>query len=432
MNVSNGTATVVIPANSLAVGSTTVTANYSGDLYYTSSSATAPVNTIGAGTLKPVITVTAPTGVVNYPVTLSVTIKGTSGSPTPTGSVSLTNELNFGTSAPLTNGAANFVVQSKDGLNGGLNPLHATYLGDSNFTSGTGTGSVTMITDTRLFFQTWSPSLVVNEPLSVSLQVNPASNNPLPVPTGTVTFTCGSYSSSPVAVVAGYANLTIPANSLAIGADTLTASYSGDGYYNPSTASDPVTVMAIPVPGIVVSGTPISVQAGARNENAESITVTGSGGFSGSVVLTASIASSPVGAVNLPTFSFGVTSPVNVGSGSSAVATLTVLTQATTTAGARVPERPRNIWYTTGGAALGFIVLFGIPARSRKWRSILTVVALLGILGGGVVACGGGGGGGGGPVKTTIPGTTPGAYTVTVTGTSGSLTSLGTITVTVY
>jgi hypothetical protein len=54
------------------------------------------------------------------------------------------------------------------------------------------------------------------------------------------------------------------------------------------------------------------------------------------------------------------------------------------------------------------------------------MLALLIALTGGVLACGGGGSGG-----TIYPGTTAGNYTITVTGTSGTKTATGTISLTV-
>jgi hypothetical protein len=53
------------------------------------------------------------------------------------------------------------------------------------------------------------------------------------------------------------------------------------------------------------------------------------------------------------------------------------------------------------------------------------MLALLVAFAGGVLACGGGGSG------TIYPGTTPGNYTITVTGTSGMKTATGTISLTV-
>jgi hypothetical protein len=87
-------------------------------------------------------------------------------------------------------------------------------------------------------------------------------------------------------------------------------------------------------------------------------------------------------------------------------------------------------WYTAGGATLACLLLFGIPARRRGWRTMLGMSVLLAALVGGMTACGGGGGTG---VCSAIAvaGTTPGAYTITVTGTSATTTETGTVTLTV-
>jgi hypothetical protein len=69
------------------------------------------------------------------------------------------------------------------------------------------------------------------------------------------------------------------------------------------------------------------------------------------------------------------------------------------------------------------ILLLGIPARRRGWRSTLSIMALLFAISSGVLACGSGGNSGGGGVS----GTTPGTYTITVTGTSGTLAETGTV-----
>jgi hypothetical protein len=60
---------------------------------------------------------------------------------------------------------------------------------------------------------------------------------------------------------------------------------------------------------------------------------------------------------------------------------------------------------------------------------MLGILVLLFSITGGVSACGGGGGNGGGGAGN--PGTTPGTYTITVTGTSGAITQTGTVSLTV-
>jgi hypothetical protein len=158
--------------------------------------------------------------------------------------------------------------------------------------------------------------------------------------------------------------------------------------------------------------------------------VTPSGSFTGAVTLTVAV-TGPSGAVNQPTATFGSTSPVSITGTSAGTATLTITTTAATSSALVYPKRPGVPWYAVGGATLACLLLFGIPARRRRWQTMLGVVVLLVLLAGGAAACGGGGGGNGGGGGTSNPGTTAGNYTITVTGTSGSTTATGTVALTV-
>jgi subtilase family serine protease len=185
-------------------------------------------------------------------------------------------------------------------------------------------------------------------------------------------------------------------------------------------------------PTVTVSGTTVNVTPGATSGNTSTITVTPANGFTGSVALTAAITSSPVGAQYLPTLSFGSTSPVTIAGATAGTATLTVSTTASSYSSLADPTHRGIPWYSAG-TALACLLLFGIPARRRSWRTMLGMLGFLLFVTGGVLACGGGGGStGGGGGKTYIPGTTSGAYTVTVTCTSGTtVTTTGTLTLNV-
>jgi hypothetical protein len=75
-------------------------------------------------------------------------------------------------------------------------------------------------------------------------------------------------------------------------------------------------------------------------------------------------------------------------------------------------------------------MIFVISRERRRWQTLVGMLALLIALTSGALACGGGGGGSGGGGKGN-PGTTPGNYTITITGISGTLTENGTVTLTV-
>jgi hypothetical protein len=261
--------------------------------------------------------------------------------------------------------------------------------------------------------------------LAVKVAVSGGTGNP--TPTGSVTLTSGTYTSAATTLTSGSATINIPAGSLATGADTLAVSYTGDSNYGATNGSGSVTVNAVAAPGFTVKGTAVTVNPGAPTGNTSTITLTPSGGFTGNVALTAAITSSPNGAQDTPTLSFGSTSPVSITGATAGTATLTVSTSASSSSALTWPERPGTRWYTGSGAVLACILLVGIPARRRSWRTMAVLVASFVVLAGGMVACKPGA-----PNNITgNPGTSAGAYTVTVTATSGAITQTGIVSVTV-
>jgi uncharacterized repeat protein (TIGR03803 family) len=102
-----------------------------------------------------------------------------------------------------------------------------------------------------------SHSITPAQALAVTVDV--AGPNGDPTPTGSVTVTSGSYTSAATALTSGSAIIDIPAGSLATGADTLTASYSGDTNYRATSGTASVTVtgtavLTSPAPGTTLSG----------------------------------------------------------------------------------------------------------------------------------------------------------------------------------
>lgn len=224
------------------------------------------------------------------------------------------------------------------------------------------------------------------------------------------------------------ASSTVYSGPLAVSTtETINAIATAPDYAASTVASVLYTITPLPQ-SFKIGGAPVALAAGAATGNTSNLTVTPAGGFTGAVTLTAAITSSPANATNTPTLSFGSTSPVNITGSSAATATLTITTTSSTISALRPPNPGHNGWRAAGGVSLAFVLLFGIPKRRRRWPIVLGLFLALLTVTNGLVACGGGGGG---HSSQGSPGTTSGAYTITVTGTSGLVTDTVNIALTV-
>ena len=221
----------------------------------------------------------------------------------------------------------------------------------------------------------------------------------------TVTFTSTTTS---VCTVSG-----TTATFFASGTCTIDANQAGNSAY----AAAPQVQQGFtvnPAPTFTIGGgsSSISIVPGATTGNTVAITVTPSNGFTGTVNLTCSI--SGLAASDPPTCSLSPNSVTITGAGAQ-TSTLTVTTTPATSA---ENQLKKLLWPLAGGTALALVLLIGVPRRRRNWLATLGVLAL-GVFFG-AMGCGGSSGGGNIPNGPT--GTPPGTYTVTVTGTSGSIT----------
>jgi subtilase family serine protease len=380
------------------------------------------VPTIGTTTSTVTVVPAQSTIISNIPLTVTGTVTGTAG--TPTGAVVLTGGGYSSPATALASGAYSITIPGNS-LSAGSDTLTVTYGGDPTYAISSASAPVTVTQFVGAVANvTVSPASSAIESGN-SLVVTGTVSGGSGTPTGTVTLGGGGFTTpSPVALTAGAYSITIPANSLSAGSDTLTVAYSGDLVY--ATGQNSAIVTVTPSVFTLAATAPPAVNRGSSATS--TITASSTTGYSGTVVLTCTLnAGGPANtAADAPTCTIP---PSSVAIG--ATATATVATKASsTTASLAIPAiRGKGTGWAGGGAVLALLVFLGIPARRRSWRAMLGVLVLMLALGS-LAACGGSGGGGGG--GTTDPGTASGAYTFTVTGTgTPALTSKPTTTFTV-
>jgi subtilase family serine protease len=283
-----------------------------------------------------------------------------------------------------------------------------------NTASGTATATVAV--------NPQSTSITTTESLSVPVTVTGSSS----APTGTVTLSGGTYTSSAESpqstsgLIANY-TFTIPAGDLSVGSDIITATYNGDGTYAAATGTAAVTVtssssgsdtytLAVTTPAAIAPGSSVT----------STVTVSSGTLYSGTVALTCALTSYPSGAVYLPSCSISPATVTLSSSITSGIATVELKTTAATSAALASPKLPgkgRGWAGAGGGAVLAFLLFLGIPARRRSWRSMLGVLVVMVALGS-LTACGSGGStSSSSSGSTSTPGTTAGKYIFTITGT---------------
>jgi YVTN family beta-propeller protein len=235
------------------------------------------------------------------------------------------------------------------------------------------------------------------------------------VPTGTVTFLDGTTSIGSSALN-GSAVATLTISTLTAGTHSITATYSGDTNFTGSTST--AVSEAVGNPDFSLSANPLSKTVTAGTPATFTITGNSILGFAGAVAL------SCTGTPNLTTCSFSP--PLVISGAGPANTSLTIST--TSNAKLVLPgiRGHSEIFYATvfGIPALLFGMIVVAPAKRRK--TVASCCLLFLALGGSIFlsACGGGS-------STKNKGTTPGTYTITITGTSGTTTHTTSVSLTV-
>jgi trimeric autotransporter adhesin len=234
-NLSLGTAS--LSTTSLPVAANSITAVYSGDTNFTTSTSTAATVTTAQASTTTSVTVSPFSPVVGQTVMLAVAVVPVSpGVGTATGTIKFFSGSTLLGESSLSGGLATF---STTAIPAGVNSVTAQYTGDTNFSGSTSpavsvTVAPTATSTTTLLFSPTTP--VFGENVSLSATVLPVGTGS---PTGTVQFFNGTTSLGTATILGSVATLNTSA--LPIAANSITAVYSGDSTFT-SSISAPVTV----------------------------------------------------------------------------------------------------------------------------------------------------------------------------------------------
>jgi hypothetical protein len=360
---------------------------------------------------------------VGATVTLNATIGPNNGSATaPTGTVSFTVD---GTALPAVTVTSAVASTTTSFSTGGAHTVVAAYSGDSNYFASTTTSTITVIASgaTTTTTLTASPtSIALYGSITLTANVSATAGGTV---AGTVAFTIGTTSLGSAPIVAGAsgtgtATLAITSATPTLGftspSTTITAAYGGDTDYSGSAGNLPI---AVSNPGLTMTVANMTISsASPGNTGTSAISVTSTGGYAGTVNLTATASTLNASYTITPT-SLAIASGAT-GTASISIQTIAASIEKGAAGNLKHSSTPTSNNRVIAGAAAAFgcIFLLGVPSFRKKRWPVLTILLLLGALGAGI------GCGGGGPSAASPSGT----YTVTVTATDSATPAITTST----
>jgi hypothetical protein len=426
---------ITIPAT-IPPGDYNITLNYAGDANYTATSFSTQFTVYPVYALASTVTasVSGSIGPASPGATISGTVTGQSGHPAPTGLVAISASggnlasLWFVPVVPGSGDSSTYTLNLDSSALPNL-PLGAVeftmeYTGDTVYQASSVAAAITITNNQSDFSMlTTSPHLGVTAGSSGTAAIQLVSAREF---AGALTLSCQA-SPGVTCSIPSSATLTAGGTAWTTLAITVPASSPNLDYSVGVTATDS-TGAYVHTLGIVtrVSGSsagsqgfaltnnipPMNLKVGDNSQNSGDIQIWSLGGFNGSVALSCSMTSQqPVGVAPLC-----LVSPGQVTASGSNPQKVTV-TISTFTGGSNIQKTRQNFfWPASGGTALAVLVVVFVPRR-RRWLNLLCLAAIFAVLG--TVGCSNFKGG-----QSSNPphGTSPGAYTVTITGTSGKIT----------
>jgi len=235
-------------------------------------------------------------------VQFTATVTGSSG--TATGTVTFSDGSTTLGSTPVN--PSGVAMLSTATLAAGSHQITATYGGDSSYSGSSSSLLTYSVSQAGTSTMVTSSNLNSTQGQSVTFTATVTSNTSTGNPTGTVIFLDSATQIGSANLSGGMAKFST--SSLAVGTHTITAQYNGDSNFTGSTSAGITQNIAAAQQGFTISASPSSASVRTGKIASFTVTVTPTGGFTGSVTLTTSW-SGPT-----PTFS---ANPVTGGSGSS-------------------------------------------------------------------------------------------------------------------
>jgi Bacterial Ig-like domain (group 3)/FG-GAP-like repeat len=255
------------------------------------------------------------------------------------------------------------------------------------------------------------PSSSVSQGASVVLSASVSTTFNHGAPSGTVSFSANGSVLGTEPLTDGAATLSTTA--LALGSNTITATYSGDTHYNVAIATATVNVSSVsPAVSVSSSESSLSIQAGAAGSI--SVIVAANAAFSGSVTLSCTGA---------PAQSTCDVAPASLQLLPGQIATVTAVVSTIAPSNASQAFRGAGLMkslHSAAGASIVVALLTILPKRRRFPRIYLALLMLVPLV---LAALSGCGNGTPAQANTQPAGTAVGSYPLKVTATSGAISS---------
>lgn len=237
----------------LPVGNNDITAIYTGDTIFGSATSSTLVQVVMMASVTVSLTSSVNPSVYGQSVVFTVMVTPIPpATGTPTGTIELYDESGLIASSTLIDGMTTFTL---DNLAVGSHPLTAVYLGDSTFSSTTSPllSQVVTMASTSTTLETSPNPSTLGQSVTLTATVSPVSPS-TGTPTGTVSFYNGTILIGTAPLISGVATLMI--STLPMGANVLTAVYSGDTDYIESTSLPVIQVVGVSVTTTTLTSSP--------------------------------------------------------------------------------------------------------------------------------------------------------------------------------